>query len=293
MKTIPFTWGLGTVAAIALGAVAGVGCTATTASGPIDPSPAAAQQTQAESSGSAKAHEGHGPTGPDMLLFAAMRHLELTPEQRTTIENAAHTIPPSAPMDGGLFAGIAAGVRAGKLDEAALLAKLDAARPPADRDASLSSAIDTLHATLSAEQRRALVNMIAKHIDEHDQAKSTATASQSPLDHLLSGLNLTGEQRASIDRILGSQGSAAEDPAAMSARIQAFHADLRVRLETFAADRFDAAAFVASSKAVAPMGMREHVQRTIHGLAAVLPVLDASQRESLATTLEAGASHCH
>jgi hypothetical protein len=291
MKTIPFTftWRLGTVAAIALGAVASVGCTATTASGPVDPSPAAAQQTQVESSGSSNAHENHGAPGPEMLLFASLRHLELTPEQRTTIENAAHTIPPRAAMDGSFFADVAAGVRAGKLDEAALLAKLDAARPPAGRDASVASAIDTLHATLSAEQRRSLVNLIAKHIDEHDQAKATAATPQSPLDHLLSGLNLSGEQRASVDRILSSQG----DPAAMSARIQAFHADLRVRLETFEADRFDAAAFVTSSKAVAPMGMREHVEHMIHGLATILPILDPSQRESLAAMVEAGASHCH
>jgi Spy/CpxP family protein refolding chaperone len=292
MMTIRSRWGVATVLAIALGAAASVGCTQTVAaSGPSDPSPGAVQQAQADNAGSA-AHEMHGPPGPEMLLFAALHHLDLKPEQRTAVENAVHGLAPRTPPDRSAFVEVAAGVRAGKLDEAAVLAKLDAAGPPADRTASLAGALDTLHATLTPEQRRALVDLIAKHIDEHGAAQGTASGPHSPLQPLLADLNLTSDQRASIDRILAAP-AFGEDPATMSVHVQAFHAELRARLQTFASDRFDAAAFVAPSKDMPPMAMRDHVQRTLHALAAVLPVLDPAQREALATKIEAGPMHGH
>ncbi|HEX8791249.1 MAG TPA: hypothetical protein VF765_09905 [Polyangiaceae bacterium] len=294
MKTIRTIWSLPSVVAIALGAAVSAGCTqSTTAGGPADPSPGSTQQAQADNAGGAAMHAMHGQPGPEMLLFAALHHLDLTPGQRTTIENAAHGITPAPSAHQALLLDVAAGVRAGKLDEGALLAKLDAAVPPADRGASLAGAVDTLHATLSPEQRQKLVDMIGKHIEEAESSHGPAAATpQGLLDHLLAGVNLTTDQRAAIDRILASQ-AAGEDPAATSARIQAFHADLRARLQTFASDRFDAAAFVAPAKDMPPMGMREHVEHTLHALAAILPVLDATQRETLAAAIEAGPPHGH
>jgi hypothetical protein len=96
---------------------------------------------------------------------------------------------------------------------------------------------------------------------------------------VLSRLNLTSDQRVSIDRIVAAQ-PADEHSAAM-------HAGLRARLESFATDQFDAAAFAAPFPATT-MGMRDHIERTLHMLAAILPVLDQTQREALAAVIEAG-----
>jgi Spy/CpxP family protein refolding chaperone len=291
MKTIETVRGFGIAAVLTLAAAAAQGCTqSTTSSGAADPSPGAAQLTQADRGGPAD-HEMHGPPGPEMLLATALHHLDLTPDQRTTIENAAHAVGPAMPHDPSLFHEVAEGVRSGKLDEAAVLAKLDAASPPADRSAALVNAIDTLHKALAPEQRRALVDTIAKHIDEHEHAPA-ATGSGPPglLGHLLSGLNLTDDQRQSIDRILASQAAPGEQTA-MVARMQALHADLRERLQAFSGDRFDAAAFLTPWNNASPVNLREHVQHTLHALAAIVPVLDPAQRATLAAAIEAGPQH--
>ena len=264
-----------TMLKVAVALVASAGCAQ---------SPSSSGQPAPASAASVSPHEMHGPPGPDRLLLVALNRLDLTADQRTKIEAAAHTIAPAMP-DRHLFAEVAAAVRAGKIDEAHVLASLDAAGSPADRSASVVAAIDTLHATLTATQRRALVDMIAQHIDEHE----AATAPDHKLEHILGKLNLRDDQRASIDKIVAAQ-LGGDGDADIHARMAAFHSGLRAKLDTFADDRFDAAAF-AQSFAGAPTGMRDHIQHTLHALAAILPVLDATQRETLATVIEAGPPH--
>ena len=156
-------------------------------------------------------HTMHGPPSPDMMLQGALHHLDLTDAQRAAIEAAAHAVPPAPAMDP---AEAVAGIRAGKLDEAALLAHAGG-----DRTAALATALATLHATLTPEQRRALVDAAGQHLSAHH-------------GDMLAMLDLTPAQRVAIDKI---------------------HPDLHAQLEAFASDRFDAAAFVA------PMTMQAHV----------------------------------
>jgi Spy/CpxP family protein refolding chaperone len=259
--TIRRMW-IGTIAALALAAT---GCAQT--------------DTQDDSAALTSAHEMHGPPGPQLLLSAALEHLDLTAEQRTAIENALHAVAPGAAVHKAMLADVAAGVRAGHLDEAALLAKLDGA----DITTSVAKALDTLHATLTAEQRRALVDLIAKHMDEHAHAAQHG-GHDAMIEHLLSGLDLSSDQRASIDAIVAKQGS---EPAA--ANVDSIHAQLAAHLQEFAGDRFDSAALAAAC----PSGsaMHDHVQRAIHTLGEILPVLTPAQRETLATRIEAMPMH--
>jgi hypothetical protein len=240
---------------------------------------------QPEKAGFAAMHEMHGPPGPQLLLFAALHHLDLKPDQRATIENAAHAIGAQTPIEDGLRVEVAASVRAGTIDEARVLAKLDAAGPSADRASSLAGALDTLHATLTAGQRRELVDTIGKHIDKIGAAQEAmASGATGMLADLLAKIDLTAAQRESIDRVLA--GLAPND--GMAGHIEEMHADLRARLQSFASDGFDAAAFVSR-----PVAMRAHVARNLHALAAIVPLLDSAQREALASAIEAAPLHGH
>jgi hypothetical protein len=233
-------------------------------------------------------HEMHGP-GPELLLLAALHHIDLSADQRTTIENTAFSVKPSQRAHGELRVEIAAGVRAGHLDQAEILAKLELARANGNR--SVVAALTTLHDTLDPDQWRALVDSIATHLDQRASAHGAPVTDPHPmLQHLISGLNLRDEQRASIDKILADQHTA---PPAATDRMHAFHTDLRARLETFASARFDADAFVGSFNGQPASGMRDHAGHVLQALAAILPVLDQAQRESLAAKIETSSEHDH
>ncbi len=63
---------------------------------------------------------------------------------------------------------------------------------------------------------------------------------------------------------------------------------MRARLETFAADRFDANAFLPQPPAGEKMGPRAHLDRMVGALAAIVPILDEAQRNALAERIEKG-----
>ena len=96
--------------------------------------------------------------------MAALHDLDLTAAQKTTIQAAMDKLAPPArgergPRDGAAFTALSAGVRAGKIDTAAVLASLGAPdHGPGARGAEIATALQTLHDTLTKEQRRALVD---------------------------------------------------------------------------------------------------------------------------------------
>lgn len=111
--------------------------------------------------------------GPTMLLHTALneKDLELTEEQKSTIEAAITKAEPEdaeptkAPADSP-FAVLVEEIRAGKVDPAAVVAKMtpDAAANP--RHAAAVEALQTLHKTLTKEQRRKLVDQVEKQREE-------------------------------------------------------------------------------------------------------------------------------
>jgi hypothetical protein len=272
--------------------------------------PAAAQPAQEPGD-----HKGRGfgrrPQGPDALLKMALKELTLTDAQKTTIQGAIDKLAPPKdfkPGDKAPFAALAAGVRAGKVDAAALTPKLSAAEHMEEREKASAAAIQTLHDTLTKEQRRALVDAALKKMEhgpgDHprgdkapgdkapgDHARGDhgpGARGGSPIEHLLAGLDVTDAQRKSIDAALSANKPAPVDREAMKKQFEAMQAEMKTRLETFTADTFDAKAFVKRPEHAEGMNPKEHMDRMVKDLSAVVAVLDQGQREKLATKLEKG-----
>jgi Spy/CpxP family protein refolding chaperone len=255
-------------------------------------------------------HGGH-PGGPEGLLVAALHELDLSEAQRAAIQGALEGLTADTrrapPPDRAPFLALAAGVRAGKVDEAATIASFEAARPPeGGRRAGVADALRTLHQTLTKEQRRALIDAIAQRVAEHEPPDGAPARRPEgergerpgaprgegrhpggPLGMLLGDLSLTDSQRDAIDRALEAE-RPKDGGVARRARFEAHRAERSARLETFASDAFDADAFAAPPAGPDDKGPKEHVERLVHTLAVVVPLLDETQRQALASRLEQG-----
>lgn len=239
-----------------------------------------------------------GPGGPGFLLMAALHELDLTPAQQAAIEGALAKSAPG-PRDRGPFAALAAGVRAGRIDATTVLTRTGEDRGRGEREhgaAAVADALQTLHATLTKEQRRALVDTVTKRTAEHEPPGERAGrkgprgpgGDLGPMGHLLRGLDLTDAQREAIARALQAQLPADTDAGTMKKRFEARHAEMTARLEAFAADTFDAKAFVAPPSDAQAGGPGSHLARMVKDLAVVVPLLQPAQRETLAAQIEKG-----
>ena len=247
----------------------------------------------------------HRPGGPAFLVMAALHEdIGLTAAQKTTIEALVpkrddHKRPePDTKRD----AMLAAAVRTGNV------ASLKAMTPPARDDAAHAAreaeavkALDTLYATLSKEQRVALVAAVSKHEEQgpgrehgkHDGDKGPRADGKEmhgPMGGMLAGIDLTAAQKEQLETKLEANRPAKPtdaERAAFEQKMTAMKAEHQARLQTFASDSFDAKAFMTPP--AKPEGdsakMRDH---HAEDLAIVVSVLDASQREQLATKIEQG-----
>lgn len=252
----------------------------------------------------------HGPGGPEHLLRAALHELELSDAQRSAIEGALAKLPERPmgppPEASAVFSALAEGVRAGKVDPAAVAAKGGGA-PPAgfeEHRAAVAGALETLHATLTKEQRRALVDAVAERMEgreprgersgprgpggARDPGGPGGPPGGGPLGFLLDRLDLTEAQRDAIDSALEAQRPAGEDVEAMKKRHEAMRAAMSARIEGFAADSFDAKAFLAPPEGAGLPEPGQHLQRMAETFAVVVPLLQPAQREALAALLEQG-----
>ena len=305
-----------------VGALFGItGCGGDTgATKPSDPTEEAADsltKAQDNATDCADGARGHrlppGGGGPDHLLMAALHELVLTDAQKATIEGALAKNAPGArgrgPQDRVALTALTESVRAGKIDAATVLTRIGASdRGPDAHRADAASALQMLHTTLTTEQRRTLVDSMTARMAEHGPPPGKGergpegargpgrdhgpggerSGKGGPLGHMLDGLSLTAAQRASIDAALAAQRPAAVDHEAMKKGFEAMKTEMSARLESFAADSFDAKAFVAPP-AGAPQGGRMHpLARMVNELAVVVPLLDPAQRETLAAQLEEG-----
>jgi Spy/CpxP family protein refolding chaperone len=210
-------------------------------------------------------------------------------------------------------------VRAGKIDEAALQQKLDALGAEHQKDpAKISAAFQTLHDTLTAEQRGKLVAAVRDRMAEREQRGAERHARDSadrqapegadshprrqgaddeargpkgprPFAPWLHGIELTDAQRAQIEQALKDAGMGRPEGKTDGQpdgkpRFEAMRTKWQAALDAFASDRFDAAAFVPTKVE----GPRGHADKLVKVLAAVTPVLDQAQRATLADNLEKG-----
>lgn len=262
-----------------------------------------------------RGERGHGP-GPGMLLGAALHELDdLSDAQKKTIEaelESLHADMKDAREDGkddheAARKALAAAVRSGKIDESALAAQ--APKAPMDT-ARIAKAIGVLHDTLNAAQRKALVAAMSEKMarfggpegrpghgpdgDDDDARPAKGERGErgermgGPLGHMLRGIDLSDAQRESVKTALEKLAPSDADREAMKAQREAFKKAMTERLQTFAADSFDAAAFVARPAGDAKMGPKDMHAGMVKALAAVVPLLDDAQRAELAKRIEEG-----
>jgi Spy/CpxP family protein refolding chaperone len=241
----------------------------------------------------------HGRGGPMMIFHEALSSLDLTADQKSKIQGALDAVKAEhAPGDreGGraLFADVSAQVRAGKIDEAAIQAKLDELKADHQGDREgMASALQTLHDTLTKDQRTKLVASMRAKMEEHERAMGDRHEAHGPPPDgagppFLHGLDLKDDQKAKIDKALADAGI--DKPEMGKARFDEMRAKMKAGLDAFAADTFDAKAEVAK---VADGGPRDHMGKMVKALAVIVPLLDDAQRQKLADHLAEGPMRGH
>jgi Spy/CpxP family protein refolding chaperone len=259
----------------------------------------------------AQGKHGHGPGmmahGPEMLLFASLHApINLTDAQRTTIQGLVDGLQPkgAAPAD---KTALVAGIRAGKIDTASVAFNKPADADIALRRTALAKSLTTLHDTLTAEQRVALVAAIEKraeggpkgedHKGEGLKGEKGEKGEHGKMHggfgpmHLLKDLDLTEEQEKAVKAAFEANKPAPPtetDREAMKANHIAMKKEMDARLQTFASDKFDANAFVAPPANAPKDGPAMHGDHFIKTLAVIVPILTPAQREKLASKIEKG-----
>lgn len=243
---------------------------------------------------------GHrGPPGPDFLLFAALHEIDLSDAQQTKIEgliDSLHAVREGRPMpDPTVLKALASSIRAGKVDPSVVtLPAPDETKMTAMR-AQLRAALQSLHDTLSADQRRTLVERIEAHAEntpppppERERGRGGADHDPGPMGWLRD-LDLTTAQRKSIREAIDTGRPTEADRTAQSARFEAMRASMKANLAAFAADELDVRALMTPPEGLEPPKMGVHPM--VADLAVIVPLLTESQRAQLADKIETPPSH--
>lgn len=303
---------LGTL--ILAGAVAGFSGCNNAQSSADDPTDLAASELQNGPARGPMGEHGRKPHGgPAMLLGAALHELTLSDAQKTAIQSELDALKPSEDAKDNHEAArkaVADAVRSGKIDEAALLAQMP--KPRMDT-AKLAKAITVLHDTLTAEQRKELVEKMTARMEkmggpegrpfgghgpkgdadrpenkgDHGPKGDKGFGARGPMGHLFQGIDLTDAQKETLRTAMEKDRPSDADREAMKTKHEAMRATMKERLATFASDKFDANAFVTPPADAPKMGPEMMFGRMIKGIAALVPTLTEAQRATLASNIEA------
>ena len=229
-------------------------------------------------------HGGPGMHGGLELVHSALEaSIGLSAQQRAAIEASLTTLHMSSreeAVHASHRAALAAQIRAGAIDETALSLPAPTTEERAAHEAAADAAITSLHDTLSADQRSALVAAeLAKHAGgpppgapEHHEG--------GPM-HLFDGLGLTAAQESAIRAVFEAR---RPDVATTRARFDAMRAEHEAKLRSFVARAFAAHTFLAPPAGDShPPGGPD---RMVHELASVVSLLTPAQREALAQRIE-------
>ncbi|HZO13394.1 MAG TPA: hypothetical protein VFB62_09040 [Polyangiaceae bacterium] len=219
----------------------------------------------------------HG--GPAMLLHVALRELELSKEQRTEIEGQlkALEVRPKVDRDDKREA-LADAVRSGSVDAS----KFEDDAPMKEHHARMTAALEKLHATLTPEQRSALVAIVRDR--EADRPPRRAPEGRRKMEHnptagLLRGIEVSDEQRTRIDAALDRAGLSKDDGPAK--HFEEMQAKQKALLDAFVGQSFDADALMTAPPK----------PKFVEALAVIVPLLDEGQRAQLAERIEQGPPH--
>jgi Spy/CpxP family protein refolding chaperone len=266
--------------------------------------PDAARAAGEEREGREVRRKGRGH-GPHMMFEAALGLSDLSAAQRATIEGLEADLAPSsgdfAPMKA-YHEALVEQVRSGAIDASKLESHLDAmAAAMKAKRGELATALEKLHTTLSSEQRSALISELETRApqhrgkrheegddgERHDKKRfGRRGRGGGPAAWLLRDLDLSAEQREKIKAATEGLRGERPDKAAMNERHEAMRAKVKAFADAFASDSFDADALLADGDKDAHMRSRLDAKTKL--LEAVVPILDDSQRQELASRMERG-----
>ena len=270
-----------------------VGCATQPDSGALASTAPRTENAAPGREGTAKHHEKGGPM---MAFQIALKELDLSAEQRATLQGVADGLRPEEHEGArpAVFGELADAVRAGKLDETAFQAKVDAlAAEHAKQPAKMAAAFQTLHDTLTADQRTKLVATIRDRMAAHEQKgrdhepdgrdhdEARGPDKDRPGLPFMHGIELSADQRTRVEQALADAGL---DKPEGKAGFEPMRKQLQAALDAFATDKFDAASFVPTMS----KDRGDHAQKLLKVLVTVTPLLDQAQRAQLADNLAKG-----
>lgn len=245
----------------------------------------------------------HKGRGGDRLIQAALE-LELTDAQRKTIEGLKTEAGPEHDGPGAgmkdFMGALAAGVRANAIDDKALDAKIAAmSSPGAEMRSKHAAALEKLHATLTPAQRKELVEkMQAKMAEKEEKWAGKREKGEAregghkkwgregrhggPFAFIAKKLDLSDAQKEAAKKAMADAGFERPDGQEMKGKFEAMHTQKKALLAAFATDSFDADTLLPEKDGKG----KEHLTKMVAATKAVLPILDAGQRDKLAQLLE-------
>lgn len=245
-------------------------------------------------------HHGRGGPrahrGPFGLFHEALQLDDLSAEQRSSIESLVAALHPdrekSDEAPRAMGAAIASGVRAGKIDTAALSSSGSRLKEHFKR---YEEALTKLHDTLTPAQRAKVVESVRPRVDKGGVAdepgmrtgglrrmhRFSRFGKHDPSERMAEELGLTDAQKQAWDAAKQSAGIQ-KSADAFKARFAEMRKKHETLLDAFVTDDFDAAALSAPAGAKFPGAER------LTSLNVLLPILTDDQRGALADRIEAG-----
>jgi Spy/CpxP family protein refolding chaperone len=224
--------------------------------------------------------------GPGNWMFRQVQALDLRTEQRASLneieQNLRADLAPHKETLRQLVQALADGIEAGKLDPADAAAHQAALKAAAaEAKASVQTAMNAVHDTLSIDQRVALVTRLDQQRQGRVHDAADAPNNNGPLAKLALELGMTDEQKAALREAV-QQGVDDIIPNHKAQR-EAHEARMRAMADAFVSDNFDAIDFD-------PAADSEHsiesfalvAQRAIEASERILTV---SQRQALASLI--------
>ncbi|MCL2777876.1 MAG: Spy/CpxP family protein refolding chaperone [Polyangiaceae bacterium] len=232
--------------------------------------------------------------GPASSLIEAARAQTLKDEQKTAIdklEEPLHEQPAPRTEWKDFQKELADGVKAGKIDTSKLAANYTAIETGvhAQREKE-ATALNSLHSTLDATQRKAVVAAVRakqqegmeKHQDAGapDMAKKTEAMNKQRLERMTKELDLDAAQQKKVEAILTKESSGKNGPQDMMAEMKKSNDEV---LSAFEKDTFDATKL--ESFAQAGKKARAPAEREAQFYSQLLAVLTPVQRDKMAANM--------
>jgi Spy/CpxP family protein refolding chaperone len=270
------------------------------ASSNVDPDETVAAKSEAANAASDADSRGmHGHP----LLAAALKELDLSAEQRKTIQSAVDNMHTgNGEQMKAIHKALADDIRAGKIDEASLKAKEgEMEKAGAEHRAAVVKAVETLHATLTPAQRTQLVTIVKDRMQKHMQheGKEGHEGHGKPghekhgehhagrgglMMFMLHGIELRDDQKKAIEAAMPPKPEMdGDDKDGKDGKFEEHRAQMDAALEAFKGDKFDAATVLPEHE-----GKNQMAERFVKMLQVVVPILDADQRAELAKRVEEG-----